>query len=83
MKITKSLPELIEELVEVSWQLEKAKYSNPQRVAGWIKTTWIMGYALEFGYGKNQIKQKLVNEINDLQAELDEKMSEVCGKVEL
>ena len=82
MKTTKSLPELIEELVEISWQLEKLKYNSPNRATGWIASTWILGYGLENGYGKNQIKTFFQNRIDEYKAELAEKMSEASAKVE-
>lgn len=83
MTITKSIPQLIEELVEASWELEKAKYTSPNRASGWIAATWILGYGLDSGYGKNQIKTFFQKRIDEYKAELDEKMSEVSAKVEV
>ena len=83
MKTTKSLPELIEELVEISWQLEKLKYNSPNRATGWIASTWILGYGLDGGWGKNEIKAMFEKRIAEYQAELDEKMSELSAKVEV
>jgi hypothetical protein len=75
-----NLADLVEELVNITYQVEKIKYPHTaDRRLGWVTAGYIMAYGLEFGYGKNQIRKKL-------QIEIDEKtqeMSDLSAKVEL
>lgn len=75
-----SVPDQIELLVNVSYELEKIKFpASADRTNGWVRASYIIGYALEFGYGKNKIQKQLQNAIDDITQE----MSDLCAKVEL
>ena len=72
------MPDLVERLVNITYQVEKIKYpATADRRLGWVTAGYIMAYGLEYGYGKNQIRQKLQNAIDDAKQEL----SDLCGIV--
>jgi len=72
------MPDLVERLVNITYQVEKIKYpATADRRMGWVTAGYIMAYGLEYGYGKNQIRQKLQNAIDDAKQEL----SDLCGIV--
>lgn len=74
------LPDLVERLVNITYQVEKIKYpATADRRLGWVTAGYIMAYGLEYNYGKNQIRQKLQNAIDDAKQEL----SDLCAKVEV
>jgi hypothetical protein len=80
MSEKKLLPDLVEELVNVAYQVEKIKYpATADRRMGWVTAGYIMAYGLEYNYGKNQIRHKLQIEIDEMTKEL----SDLCDKVEL
>jgi hypothetical protein len=80
MSEKKLLPDLVEELVNVAYQVEKIKYpATADRRMGWVTAGYIMAYGLEYNYGKNQIRQKLQIEIDQMTKEL----SDLCDKVEV
>jgi len=72
------MPDLVERLVNITYQVEKIKYpATADRRLGWVTAGYIMAYGLEYGYGKNQIRQKLQNAIDEASQEL----SDLCGIV--
>jgi len=75
----KSLTELVDELVNVSYELEKVKYSRPERSHGWIKAAYVLAIGLDNGLGKRQIADSLQRKINEVVQE----MSDLSAKVEL
>lgn len=80
MSEKKLLPDLIEELVNITHKVEKIKYPHTaDRRLGWVTAGYIMAYGLEYGYGKNQIRNKIQIEIDQATQEL----SDLCDKVEL
>jgi hypothetical protein len=80
MSQQKLLADLVEELVNVTYKVEKIKYpATADRRLGWVTAGYIMAYAIDYGYGKNQIRQKLQDQINDVMQEL----SDLCDKVDL
>ena len=80
MSEKKLLPDLVEELVNVAYQVEKIKYpATADRRMGWVTAGYIMAYGLEYNYGKNQIRHKLQIEIDEMTKEL----SDLCDKVDL
>jgi hypothetical protein len=78
-KEMKTLPELVEELVEAMYELEKVKYSRPERRHGWVSASYLLAYGLESGLGKRQIAARLQKNIDEAKQE----MSDLCDKVEL
>lgn len=74
----KSLADLVEELVEITYELEKAKYSRPERAHGWIKAAYVLAYGLDNGLGKRQLADVVQRRINDVRKE----MSDLSDKVE-
>jgi hypothetical protein len=76
----KNLADLVEELVNITYQVDKIRYPHTaDRRTGWVTAGYIMAYGLEYGFGKNQIRQKLQNAIDEMAQE----MSDLCDKVEL
>jgi len=74
----KTLPELTEELVDIMYELEKIKYSRPERKHGWVRASYIFSHGLENGLGKRQIAKVIQDSINEAKQE----MSDLCAKVE-
>lgn len=75
----KPLSELVQELANVAYEVEKLKYNNPQWAAGWIRGAYVLAYGLERGCGKNQLAhslQKLIDEAN-------QELSDLSAKVEV
>jgi hypothetical protein len=80
MSEKKLLADLVEELVNVTYKVEKIKYpATADRRLGWVTAGYIMAYAIDYGYGKNQIRHKLQTQIDETVQEL----SDLCDKVEL
>lgn len=74
----KTLTELVEELVDVKHELEKAKYSRPERLYGWVASAIALAHGLDSGLGKRQLAnhlQKLIDEVN-------QELSDLSAKVE-
>ena len=79
MSEKKSLADLTEELVNVMYELDKAKYSRPERIHGWIKAGYILAIGLDNGLGKRQLANTLQKQIDEATQEL----SDLCAKVEV
>jgi hypothetical protein len=79
MSEKKLLADLVQELVDVAYALEKKKYSRPERVHGWVKASFILAYGAEAGFGKRQLAHNLQRAID----ETNQEMSDLYGKVEL
>jgi hypothetical protein len=80
MSDKKLLADLVEDLVNVTYKVEKIKYpATADRRLGWVTAGYIMAYSIEYGYGKNQIRNKLQIEIDEMTKEL----SDLCDKVDL
>jgi len=78
--LEKSVAELIDELVEVSYQLDKIKYPNSaDRRIGYVQASYLIAYSLDFGYSTDAIKCRLQDAINELLHEL----SDLSDTVEL
>jgi hypothetical protein len=75
----KLLADLTEELVNVMYELDKAKYSRPDRIHGWIKAGYLLAIGLDNGFGKRQLANTLQREIDEARQEL----SDLCAKVEV
>ena len=75
----KLLAELVQELVDVMYELEKVKYSRPERSHGWVKSAFALAYGLDNGLGKRQLAHTLQKFIDEAKQEL----SDLCDKVEL
>ena len=75
----KLLADLTEELVNVMYELDKVKYSRPERIHGWIKVGYLLSIGLDNGLGKRQLAHTLQREIDGATQEL----SDLCAKVEL
>jgi len=75
----KSLTDLVDELVNVRYELEKMKYSQPDRRHGWITAAYVLSYGLDSGLGKRQIADVLQKRINETMQE----MSDLSAKVEV
>jgi len=74
----KTITELVDELVEITYELEKVKFNTPQRSSGYVVATYIMSYGLDFGLEKQELAQKLQNEIDQKTQEL----SDLSAKIE-
>ena len=74
----KTVTQLVDELVEITYELEKVKFNTPQRSSGYVVATYIMSYGLDFGLDDLQIAKKLQNEIDQKTQEL----SDLSDKVE-
>jgi hypothetical protein len=70
----KSLADLTEELVNVMYELDKAKYSRPDRIHGWIKAGYLLAIGLDNGFGKRQLANVLQREIDGARKELEAKL---------
>jgi hypothetical protein len=79
MSEKKTLADLTEELVNVMYELDKAKYSRPERIHGWIKAGYILAIGLDNGLGKRQLANTLQKQID----EATQEMSDLCDKVEV
>jgi signal recognition particle subunit SEC65 len=67
----KNFVELVEELVNVSYEVEKIKYpSTAERSAGWIVSSYALAYGLEMGISKTQILETLQTRIDEQKREL-------------
>lgn len=76
----KNLPDLVEELVNVTYELEKIKYpSSAERRTGWVRSAYILAWGLEYRYTVPQLKKQLQSAID----ETTQEMSVLCAKVEL
>jgi len=75
----KLLADLTEELVNVMYELDKVKYSRPERIHGWIKVGYLLSIGLDNGLGKRQLAHTLQREIDGATQEL----SDLCAKVEV
>ena len=75
----KSLADLTEELVNVMYELEKVKYSRPERIHGWIKAGYLLAIGLDNNLGKRQLANTLQRQIDEAKQEL----SDLCAKVEV
>jgi len=75
----KSLADLTDELVNVMYELDKAKYSRPERIHGWIKTSYLLAFGLDNNLGKRQLANTLQRQIDEARQEL----SDLCAKVEV
>jgi hypothetical protein len=74
MANNKSLADLTQELVDVMYELDKAKYSRPERIHGWIKVGWLLSIGLDNGLGKRQLAYTLQREIDGAKQELEAKL---------
>lgn len=79
MSEQKLLADLVQELVDVMYELEKKKYSRPERSHGWVKASFILAYGADAGHGKRQLAKTLQRNIDETLQE----MSDLYGKVEL
>jgi hypothetical protein len=70
----KSLADLTEELVNVMYELDKAKYSRPERTHGWIKASYLLAIGLDNGFGKRQLANTLQRQIDEARQELEAKL---------
>lgn len=75
----KSVAELVDELVDVKYELEKAKYSRPERLYGWVTSAYALAYGLDNGCGKRQ----LANHLQKLIDEARQELSDLSDKVEV
>jgi hypothetical protein len=66
----KLLADLTEELVNVLYELEKVKYSRPDRSYGWIRVGYLLSIGLDNGLGKRQLASSLQQEIDTAKTEL-------------
>jgi hypothetical protein len=68
----KSLADLTEELVNVMYELDKVKYSRPERIHGWIKAGYLLSIGLDNGMGKRQLATRLQREIDGARQEMSD-----------
>ena len=68
----KSLADLTEELVDVMHELDKVKYSRPERIHGWIKVGYLLSIGLDNGLGKRQLANTLQREIDEAKQEMSD-----------
>jgi hypothetical protein len=67
----KNFVELVEELVNATYEVEKVKYPNTaERSAGWITASYVLAYALETGVSKTRILETLQTRIDEQKREL-------------
>jgi len=67
----KNFVELVEELVNVTYEVEKVKYpSTAERSTGWVISSYALAYGLEMGISKTQILEVLQNKIDEQKKEL-------------
>ena len=79
MNKTPLIPDLMERLVNITYQVDKILYPlTVDRRAGWVKAGYIVAYGLEFGYGRTKIAAQLEKAIGEAKQEL----SDLCAKVE-
>jgi hypothetical protein len=68
----KSLADLTEELVNVMYELDKVKYSRPERVHGWIKAGYLLAIGLDNNLGKRQLANTLQRQIDEARQEMSD-----------
>lgn len=67
----KNFVELVEELVNVTYEVEKEKYpSTAERSTGWVVSAYALAYGLEMGLTKTEILGGLQNRIDEQKKEL-------------
>lgn len=66
----KLVADLTEELVNVMYELEKVKYSRPERSHGWVRVSYLLSIGLDNGFGKRQLASILQREIDEAKQEL-------------
>ena len=70
------LEKIVEELVEVSFEIEKVKYSNPIRSAGWCEATYLLTFAISSGLSEEEILERVSQRVSQRKEELQKLLAE-------